>query len=83
MQPFALAWGMTSLLLMVIGFVPCLGWLNWFNIPFSGLGILVSIFTLATENRDGNNGGATAGIIGCGIALLFGLIRLVLGGGIF
>jgi len=60
---------------MVVGFIPCFGWLNWFNIPFSGLGLCVSIFALATENRYGNNGGAIAGMVGCAVALLFGLIR--------
>jgi hypothetical protein len=67
---------------MIVGFFPCLGWLNWFSIPFAGLGLCVSIFALATENRYGNNAGSIAGIVGCGIALLFCFLRLVLGGGI-
>ena len=83
MQPFALAWGMISLFLMVVGFLPCFGALNWLNIPFSGLGLCVSIFALATETRTDNNGGAIAGMVGCSVALIFGLFRLVLGGGVF
>ena len=84
MQPLALAWGITSLVLMFVGMIPCLGALvTWFNLPFSAVGILIGLFALASDNPRGNgNGAALAGMLACGISFLFCIIRLLSGGGI-
>jgi hypothetical protein len=84
MQPLALAWGITSLLLMVVGLIPCLGALvSWFNLLFSLIGIFVGLFALASDNPRGNgNGAALAGMVACGIVFLFVIIRLVFGAGV-
>lgn len=63
---------------MAIGFIPCLGWFNWLNIPLAVIGLIFGI--IATTQGDGKG---TAGSIICAIAIVLGLIRLVLGGGIF
>ena len=42
MQVLSLLWGILAIVGMVVGFFPCLGSLNWLNIPFAGVGIIVS-----------------------------------------
>jgi hypothetical protein len=65
---------------MLIGFIPCLGALNWLNIPFAGVGIIVSAIALGTCDVDKQ--GAVAGLVCCSIAVMFGFVRLILGGGV-
>ena len=82
MQVLSLAWGILAILGMVVGFFPCLGALNWLNIPFSGIGIIISGIAMGTAG-DKPKGSSIAGLVCCTIALFFGIIRLVLGGGVF
>ncbi|MGH9673492.1 MAG: hypothetical protein ACRD44_09950 [Bryobacteraceae bacterium] len=82
MQTLSLVWGILALAGMLVAFFPCLGSLNWLNIPFAVVGLIVSVVALAGA-RPGSKGGATAGVICCSIAILFGLLRLIAGGGIF
>lgn len=63
--------GIISLILMLVAFVPLLGWLNWFVIPFAVIGLIIS-------SIGHSSGGKTMN----GIAIIAGLIRLVWGGGI-
>jgi hypothetical protein len=81
MPVVALIWGILAASGMLIGFIPCLGALNWINIPFSGIGIIVGAlaYSRATEDQKKSS---IAGIILCTVALFFGLLRLVLGGGV-
>ena len=81
MQTLSLVWGILAILGMLTAFFPCFGSLNWINIPFAGIGLIVSIIALATT-KESRKGGSIAGIICCGIAIFFGLIRLIAGGGI-
>ena len=81
MQILSLVWGILAGIGMLIAFFPCLGSLNWLNIPFACLGLIISIIALATT-KNKSIGGSIAGIIICGIAMLFGIIRLIAGGGI-
>ena len=77
----SLIWGILALIGTMIGIIPCLGALNWLNIPFGALGFLISIIALATAKEDGKVP-AVVGLVFCCIAVVFGAIRLVLGGGI-
>jgi len=63
--------GVLAIIGMLLGMIPLLGWLNWFNIPFAILGLVFSII-----------GKSKGGIIICVVAIFFGLFRLMLGGGI-
>ncbi|MBI1787218.1 MAG: hypothetical protein HYR60_06660 [Acidobacteria bacterium] len=81
MTILALIWGILALCGMFVAFFPCLGSLNWLNIPFSVVGLIVSLIALLTS-KDGNKGGAIAGVVMCAVAALLGIIRLVAGGGI-
>jgi hypothetical protein len=81
MQVLSLVWGILAVLGMLVAFFPCLGSFNWLNIPFAGLGLIISVIALVTA-KEAKKGSAIAGIVLCGIAVLFGIIRLVAGGGV-
>lgn len=71
MKTLGRIFGILSLVGLVIGMIPLLGWLNWLNIPFALLGLLFSIL-----------GKSKGGIILCIVAAFLGMLRLMLGGGI-
>jgi len=81
MQTLSLIWGILAAAGMLIGFIPCVGALNWINIPFAGLGVIVSAIALGTS-KEQNKNKAIAGLICCVVAILFGFIRLAIGGGV-
>lgn len=82
MQVLSLVWGILAIIGMVVAFFPCLGALNWINIPFSLAGLVVSIITVATT-QEPRKGPAIAGLVLCALAVALGGIRLVAGGGVF
>jgi len=81
MPTVSLIWGILALLGMLVGFLPCLGSLNWLNIPFSAVGLIVSVVALSQAPPD-KKGAATGGTVLCSIGVVLGLIRLIAGGGI-
>jgi len=70
MKLFGIILGILSAIGMLIAFIPLLGWLNWINIPFAIVGLIISV---VAESKGGT--------ILCAIAVVFGIIRLTLGGG--
>jgi hypothetical protein len=81
MQVLSMVWGILALIGMVVGFFPCLGSLNWLTIPFAGVGFIISLIALIVT-KEGSKSGSIVGLIGCGVAVIFGIVRLVLGGGV-
>ena len=77
----SLLWGLVSIVWMIIAFIPLLGWGNWFMIPFAGLGAILAGIAFAMTSP-ANRGRAKAGLILNGIAVIVGVLRLQLGGGI-
>jgi hypothetical protein len=77
----SLVWGILAIIGMIIGLFPCLGALNWLNIPFSAVGLIVSIVVLNKANP-GQKGCPIVGLVFCIIAVVFGIVRLVAGGGV-
>ncbi len=71
MKTLGLILGILAALGMLLAFIPLLGWLNWLNIPFAILGLIFSVI-----------GKSRGGTILCIVAILFGMLRLALGGGI-
>ena len=67
MQVLSLLWGILAIVGMVVGFFPCLGSLNWLNIPFAGVGIIVSGIALATAG-DSSKSCGVAGLVCCIVA---------------
>jgi hypothetical protein len=72
--------GIITFIGFLIGFIPLLGWFNWFNIPFAVLGLVLSIISTATS--DNYKGPAITGITLNAVAIIFGGMRLAAGGGI-
>lgn len=77
----SLLWGIVSLLLMLVAFLPLLGWGNWLVVPFAGLGLLFSVISQALTAGEGKNRARTGVILNV-VALIAGIVRLSLGGGI-
>ena len=73
-------WGSLAILGMLFAFIPCFGAFNWINIPFAGIGVILGIVGIAIEKN--SKGGSIAGLIMCSVAVIFGAIRLLLGGGV-
>ena len=82
MKTTSLIFGILSIIGMIVAFFPCLGSLNWINIPFAAIGLTISIIATTQTNVGESNGNAIAGLVLCSIAMLFGLIRLIAGGGV-
>lgn len=82
MQTLSLIWGILAIIGLIVGFFPCLGSLNWVNVPFSVIGLIISVIALSNTKEE-SKGAAIAGVVCCGVATLFGIIRLVAGGGVF
>ena len=82
MKTASLVLGIIAIVGMIIGFFPCLGALNWINIPVATAGVIISIIAIAQAEEGEPNGNAIAGLILSGIAMLFGIIRLTAGGGV-
>jgi len=64
--------GAVALVLAVFAFIPLLGWANWFIIPVAAIGAGIGVLSRSTAGRNLN-------LVVIGI----GVIRLMLGGGIF
>ena len=81
-QVISLTWGILALLGMVVGFIPCFGWVNWFNIPFAFAGLIVGVVSYAAT-RTGDRNNSLVAILLCVLAIIIGSKRLVAGWGIF
>ena len=92
MRLASLTLGIIAIVGMIIGFIPCLGWFNWINLPVAMIGLVLGILDY---NEKGNPGPIQdfepvarvsrpfpAGLLLNAIALVFGTLRLLAGGGI-
>lgn len=76
-----LVWGILAVAGMGVAFIPCLGSLNWINIPFAIVGTVIGIINVAGSRNAASRAGLT-GLVLCAMASLFGMIRIALGGGV-
>jgi ABC-type multidrug transport system permease subunit len=68
-----------GLVFMAIALIPFLGWINWFVIPFTITGLIVSYMGIV------RGGGRLLGIIGvilCIVVIAISTVRLIIGLGI-
>ena len=79
MKILSLVWGILAILGLGVAFIPCLGSLNWLNIPFAVVGAIISY---TARSQPGSQNAATVGLVLNGIAIVLGVLRLMLGGGI-
>lgn len=82
MKTASLIFGILAVVLLVVGFFPCLGALNWFTLPLASIGLIISIVAVVQSAPDESKGNAIAGLVLCAVTLLLGSIRLIAGGGI-
>ncbi len=75
----SLVWGIFAILGMMLAMIPFLGWVNWLNIPFALIGLIICAIGMSREH---NRNSAIAGLILCLVAVVLGGIRLLLGGGL-
>jgi hypothetical protein len=64
--------GAVALVFALIAFIPLLGWANWLIIPLAIIGAGVGVISRSTSGRNLNL-----------FVILVGVVRLMLGGGIF
>lgn len=71
--------------LMLVGLIPCLGWLNWFTIIGAKAALIICIVGVATEKDPARKSKAMMGLIisvvAFGIILFRLLLSLLFGGG--
>jgi hypothetical protein len=73
--------GIIAIALMLIGFIPCLGWLNYLNLTFSFVTVVLSIVSLASAKSDSARSSAIIGLALVVVAICLGVGRLIIGGG--
>jgi hypothetical protein len=73
--------GIVAIALMLIGFIPCLGWLNYLNLTFSFITIILSIVALASAKSESARSSAIIGLALVVLAICLGVGRLIIGGG--
>ena len=71
MNVFSTIIGLVALIIALVGFIPLLGWLNWFAIPPAVVGLVLGLMSRETTGRNINL-----------VVLALAVIRLSLGGGI-
>ena len=64
--------GAVALILAVFAFIPLLGWANWFIVPIAVIGLALGAISDKTAGRNLNI-----------VVIVIGVVRLMLGGGIF
>jgi hypothetical protein len=64
--------GFVALILAIVAFIPLLGWANWLIIPIAIIGVVIGMFSSGTAGRNLNI-----------VVIVIGIVRLMLGGGIF
>lgn len=64
--------GIVALIFAVIAFLPLLGWANWLIIPLAVIGAAVGMASSSNAGRNLNL-----------FVIVVGVVRLMLGGGIF
>ena len=64
--------GFVALISALIAFLPLLGWLNWLIVPLAIIGAGIGVISRGTAGRNLNL-----------LVIVIGVVRLMLGGGIF
>jgi hypothetical protein len=64
--------GFIALICALVAFLPLLGWLNWLIIPLAIVGAGIGMVSRGTAGRNLNL-----------LVIIIGVVRLMLGGGIF
>ena len=74
-------WGIVAMIWMVFALIPVIGITNWLLIPFAAVGAIIAAIGIGTT-APAFRGRAKAGLVLNVVAILVGVFRLGLGGGI-
>lgn len=77
----AMSLGIVTMCLMLIGLIPCFGWVNWMTLVVGGVSNILCWVSVATEKHAESRNKAVIGLVLTFIALFVGTIRLVIGAG--
>ncbi len=75
--------GIVVACLMVIGLIPCFGWVNWFVLLLGGVTKVVCWVAIFTGGNSKGRNKAVIGLVLVVLALIIGSIRLAVGSGCF
>ncbi|MBW0006560.1 MAG: hypothetical protein JO335_02485 [Sphingomonas sp.] len=64
--------GFVALILAIVAFLPLLGWANWLIIPLALIGAGIGVLSRGTAGRNLNL-----------LVIVIGIVRLMIGGGLF
>jgi hypothetical protein len=64
--------GFVALICALIAFIPLLGWANWLIVPLAIIGAVIGMISRSSAGRNLNI-----------FVIIIGVVRLMLGGGIF
>ena len=64
--------GFVALILAIVAFLPLLGWANWLIIPLALIGAGIGVLSRGTAGRNLNL-----------LVIVVGVVRLMIGGGLF
>lgn len=64
--------GFVALILAIVAFLPLLGWANWLIIPVAIIGAGIGLLSRGTAGRNLNL-----------LVIVIGIVRLMIGGGLF
>jgi hypothetical protein len=79
MQIISFIFGLLAIAGAFVAVFPLLGWVNWLNIPFAIVGLILGLIAI-TAARD-YRGFGIAGVILCTLAIIFGALKLKACGG--
>jgi DNA-directed RNA polymerase subunit RPC12/RpoP len=79
LQWIVLAWGIISFAVMGIALMPLMGMLNWINIPFAALGVIMGFVTLFAARA--RKWPCFVGTALCLLAVVVGSMRIIFGVG--
>lgn len=69
--------GIVTMCLMIVGLIPCLGWLNWVTLSVGTISVILCFVALVLEKNKKARNKAIIGLSLTLIALFVGTIRLV------
>jgi hypothetical protein len=73
--------GIITACLMIIGLVPCLGWMNWLVLFLGGITNILNWVVIFTDRTQAGRNKGIIGLVLTFAALFIGFIRLAIGGG--
>ena len=84
MKYISIVLGIIAVLFMLVGLIPCLGWLNWIlTLPTAIVGFLIAYWLRSQSEENRNDSMIKTGMMLNVCALIIGVIKLIVGGGFF